>query len=132
MSEDAPAYGLRKNKISRVLVCGGRDFSDARRLAETMNALHLEHEFGVVIHGAARGADSLADSWARRNGIQTCACPALWDKHGNAAGPQRNRAMLLLQPQLVVAFPGGAGTASMISLATDAGVPVIRVERAAS
>jgi ABC-type Fe3+-hydroxamate transport system substrate-binding protein len=32
--------------------------------------------------------------------------------------------MLRLRPDLVVAFPGGRGTADMVAAATDAGIPV--------
>jgi len=42
----------------------------------------------------------------------------------NAAGPIRNQWMLKYgKPDLVLALPGGAGTASMIDLASKAGVP---------
>jgi len=41
------------------------------------------------------------------------------------AGPERNAAMLGLGPDLVVAFPGGSGTAGMVRLAKAAGVEVI-------
>lgn len=39
-------------------------------------------------------------------------------------GPKRNRKMLELKPDGVVAFPGGRGTMDMIRAATEAGVPV--------
>jgi hypothetical protein len=50
---------------------------------------------------------------------------AAWHEHGRGAGPIRNRQMLEEgRPDLVVAFPGGHGTAGMIKLALKAGVPV--------
>ncbi len=52
--------------------------------------------------------------------------PAEWSKYGRRAGPIRNKQMLDVgKPHLVVAFPGGAGTANMVKQAKAAGVPII-------
>lgn len=116
-------------RITRVLVTGGREFSDVRFLDTNLALVHLQLMFRVLIHGGARGTDSLAHSWAVQNGIQPCACEALWNFYKSrgqwkAAGPIRNGAMLLLEPQLVIAFPGGDGTANMVEQAIKAYIPV--------
>ena len=55
--------------------------------------------------------------------------PADWDKHGKAAGPIRNKQMIDEgKPDLVIAFPGGRGTAGAVRLAKFAGVTVRVVE----
>lgn len=82
----------------------------------------------VIIHGAATGADSLANRWAVVNWVRSEEYPADWKKHGAAAGPIRNQRMIDEgKPDLVVAFPGGKGTADMVSRAKAAGVRVIEV-----
>jgi hypothetical protein len=53
----------------RVLVCGGRDFDDAGLMISVLERLHIEKFFTVLIHGNARGADSIADAWASCRGI---------------------------------------------------------------
>lgn len=109
----------------RVLVCGGRDFDDREFLREVLDALAREHVIDVVIHGDAVGADRMAGEWARLAGIRELAFPADWEKYRRAAGPIRNRQMLVeAAPDVVVAFPGGRGTANMIRQARAAGVPV--------
>jgi hypothetical protein len=56
--------------------------------------------------------------------------PADWAKHGRAASPIRNQQMLDEgRPNLVVAFPGGRGTADMVRRARSAGVEVIEVDK---
>ena len=111
-----------------VLVCGGRDYADARALNEALDALHRERVVTRLIHGAARGADSLAAAWARSRGIPALAFPADWKKDGQAAGFVRNARMLRGgRPELVVAFPGGRGTVHMVGLAKAAGVPVRQI-----
>lgn len=108
----------------RVLVCGGRDFDNADMIDEVLR----EIQPGLVIHGAARGADSLAGEWAERNGVPVETFPADWRKYRQAAGPIRNKQMLDEgKPDLVVAFPGAHGTANMMRQATDAGVSVFEV-----
>lgn len=109
----------------RVLVCGGRDFTDAWWLEEVLSGLHARAPIGVLIHGAARGADSLAQHWAIANSVEVAAFPANWEEHGRSAGPIRNKTMLDYgRPDLVIAFPGGRGTADMVRQAKKAGVPV--------
>ena len=70
----------------------------------------------VVIHGGARGADDLARQWGEISvGIEGVEFRADWTAHGKAAGMIRNQRMLDEgRPDLVVAFPGGRGTADMV------------------
>jgi predicted Rossmann-fold nucleotide-binding protein len=112
--------------MTRVLVCGGRDYNDHDALYAALDRLHAEHNFTVVIAGGARGADTLAAQWAEHRGIPVEVYMADWQKLGRKAGPIRNQRMLDEgAPDLVVAFAGGTGTAGMMALARNAGVPVI-------
>jgi len=111
----------------RVLVCGGRTSDDWERLAGVLDGLD-PMKVSVVIHGAAPGADTLAGRWAELRRVPVEAFPADWEKHGRAAGPIRNAPMLAEgKPDLVVAFPGGRGTANMCKQARTAGVEVVEV-----
>lgn len=110
----------------RVLVCGGRDFNEYESLEYFLDAFRAENDVSVVIHGAARGADSMAGEWAKSRGIPVIVFPADWNRHGRAAGPIRNKKMLDEgKPNLVISFPGGRGTANMMEQARAAGVPVM-------
>ena len=110
----------------RILVCGGREFDNWALLSCT-----LDYEFdirlreNVVIHGDAKGADFLASVWAVDRGVEEERYPADWKKYGKSAGVIRNQQMLDEgKPDLVIAFPGGRGTADMISRAQKDGVKV--------
>lgn len=113
----------------RILVCGGRDFNDRGLFAQTMNPFKpqplsecAEH---IIIHGGAPGADTLAFEWVETFGGRQRVFPADWQKHGKAAGPIRNQRMLDEgKPNLVIAFPGGRGTADMVRRARAAGIEV--------
>src|SRR5580698_3375593 len=112
----------------KIIVCGGRDFKDWFMLSAKLDALHAETPLDCVATGAAPGADTLADTWARSRGIRVERYYALWQTHGKAAGPIRNQQMLDSEnPDLVVAFRGGDGTADMVRRAKAANVKVIEV-----
>lgn len=113
----------------RLLVCGGRDFTNREALNTHLNALLQERgRVSVLIHGDASGADTLAKEWAGDAGIPTLAFPAKWEKYGRSAGSIRNSEMLAEgKPDLVVAFPGGVGTNNMVFQARRARVPVILI-----
>jgi len=112
----------------RVLICGGRSFDDYRRLEAELDALHAQYRFSLVIHGGARGADSFAGHWAFSRHIDVMKVPAQWKRYGNRkAGPIRNAEMLTKEPELVIAFSGGNGTADMVRKAVAANVPVIEL-----
>jgi len=107
------------------LVCGGRDFTDAVWLCRVLDQLRP----AKVIAGGAPGADALAVAWAMDRGVDFREYVADWETHGRAAGPIRNQLMLEDgRPDLVVAFPGGRGTADMVRKARTAGVPVLKQE----
>lgn len=111
-----------------VLVTGGRDYKDWRTLVRVLDRLHREHGFTFLVHGDANGADQMAHRWAKLRGVQPVAMEALWDFEGDAAGTKRNRRMYdFAKPRLIVAFPGGRGTANMMKIgyeARKAGDPV--------
>jgi hypothetical protein len=115
----------------RVLVCGGRDFTDSTFVDFVLDSIHAKKPITLVIHGCAQGADTLGEKWAaRQETVTSFGVPADWKKHGQRAGPVRNRLMLTLgKPDLVVAFDGGAGTRDMTTAATAAGVKVLFAEK---
>jgi predicted Rossmann-fold nucleotide-binding protein len=113
----------------KVLVCGGRDFDERGALYAALDRLHAELAFAVVIAGGARGADTLAVDWATDRGIPTEVYMAECERLGRKAGRIRNQRMLDEgKPNLVVAFPGGKGTAGMVAIARGADVDVILVD----
>lgn len=114
----------------KILVCGGRDYSDHEEVANVLDGYcySVPAMSVAIIHGGARGADSLAGRYAQENGICEIVVKANWDVHGKSAGPIRNQWMLdYCNPNIVVAFPGGAGTADMVRRARKAGVEVLEV-----
>jgi len=117
----------------RILVTGGRDYTDRRAVARALRHLGGHYIHGarpadiVLVHGDATGADRLAANEAERFGWRTEAHPADWHAHGKAAGPIRNKHMVSLGANYLIAFPGGEGTKNCRRLALNAHIPVIDV-----
>ena len=111
-----------RNAPLRVLVCGSRGYSSRARIGLRLAELPAGSE---VIHGAARGADEIADGFAREFGMKVTRYPANWFKHGRKAGIIRNVEMLDTKPDLVLAFWDGfsRGTKHTIDEAERRGIP---------
>ena len=112
----------------RIIVCGGRDYADRDRVFAVLDALHAADPIAALGCGLAPGADALAVEWAKARSVRGLGFRAMWDRDGKVAGPLRNQRMLKkMAPALVVAFPGGRGTADMTRRAKAAGVRVMNV-----
>jgi len=118
----------------RVLACGGRDYADRSRvfhiLDNALRAATLAERTFVLIHGGARGADSLSGLWAEARQVSDVRVyKADWETHKRSAGHIRNQKMLTeSRPHVIIAFEGGKGTAHMVSIGKKAGVPVYEVK----
>jgi hypothetical protein len=120
------------DRILNIVVTGGRDYADREMVYRALNLLRPTR----VAHGACstkRGADWLSDDWCRENGVPCKPYPATWyNEQGvfeRSAGPRRNLLMLQSElPQLVVAFPGGRGTADCVRQARQLMVVVFEVK----
>lgn len=113
----------------RIIVCGGREYHDWKSVTRALDYLHRNVKIEEVIEGAASGADDLAYRWAKSRKVRSTRVPADWAKYRRSAGAIRNKQMLELAPDAVVAFPGGSGTAHMVSIAEAAGIKVYDYRR---
>jgi len=110
--------------LTRIIITGGRRYRDTATIRRVLEEYHQTPP-PTLVHGGAAGADSEAAyvagyllEW------HVEAHPADWQRHGRAAGPIRNQQMVDSGADLVIAFPGGRGTADLIRRARAAGIPV--------
>jgi len=114
-----------------LIVCGGRAFDAKDFLWAKLDHIHATKPILTIIHGEARGADTLAKQWAMARHVQCVGFPARWDDFGVAAGAIRNSEMLKYSGVSgVIAFPGGRGTQDMITKAMIAKLPLMIVHNA--
>lgn len=108
-------------------MCGGRYYTDRATADKVLDALAASSSLLLLATGACPygGADELAETWAKSREVDYVGYPAKFKRDGKRAGPERNQRMLeVFRPDLVVAFPGGRGTADMVRRAESAGVDV--------
>lgn len=107
----------------RVLITGSRSYTRAARIMARLAALP---DGSIVMHGAARGADTIAGRVAESLGHEVEEYPADWKRDGRKAGILRNLDMLDAHPDLVIAFWDGKsrGTQHTITEARKRGIPV--------
>lgn len=104
------------------MVCGGRRYADRARVWLALDGLMPEE----VAQGGASGADQHAREWCLKRKVRCSTFYPQWDEDGPSAGPMRNQIMLdKFKPDMVLAFPGGRGTADMIRKANRARVKVV-------
>jgi hypothetical protein len=136
-SPSRPEIGSARSLV--IAAGGGRDLAwPHQRIAAELLARSGGRLVHLVLHGGARGADAAIARAAHQLGWCSLVMPAQWQQHGRAAGPIRNRELLqqaspgCLASVLVVAFPGGPGTASLVQqarrLAFRSPVPIAVVE----
>ena len=107
----------------RVIVAGGRDFTNVNVMATALNNLQdvdhvIEIEKLTLICGMARGADLTAYKLFKEVGLPVEVYPADWDQHGKQAGFIRNTQMAGVADMLIAFWDGESkGTAHMIDTA---------------
>lgn len=115
-------------EVFRVIIAGGRDFNDYTLLKTKCDNILAKTALTnkiVVVSGAARGADSLGERYAREKGYTIEQYPADWNTHGRAAGPIRNAQMANSADALIAFWDGQSkGTKSMINIAKTKGLGV--------
>lgn len=114
----------------RVLITGSRDWTDAEVIQQVLFSLFRISELPpTIIHGGAKGADSVAAQFCRAWHWPLEEYKADWQRYGKSAGIRRNIEMLDSKPDLVLAFRIGGeksrGTTHCIRAAQERGIPVI-------
>ena len=115
-----------------VCVCGAREWTNRaaieRELRIFKDKAEAEGETLTVMHGGARGADTIAGEVAVELGLNVKVYPARWDTLGKSAGMMRNQHMIDLRPDVVLAFTEtplqSRGTRDMVRRAVGAGILV--------
>jgi hypothetical protein len=117
-----------------VMVTGSRHWKDENAIRHMLD--QYDRPGNVLIQGGAKGADTLAyEYWTKHLQLPSITVPAPWKRAARAAGPMRNRTMVIgnslaphavIVPTVVVAYPieGGRGTQNAMKYAYEAEIGV--------
>lgn len=134
--------------MRRILVTGSRDWDNVASVFEHLT--HVMRRWGtdlIVIHGGAKGADTIAGQWASVQFVQEEVHPADWENCGNNCGPDhyryrngqpycpragfvRNSKMVELGADICLAFikNNSKGATMCADLAEKSGIPTVRIK----
>ena len=110
-------------------ISGWRGFTDYDKFCEVVETAVKTFEHGgitAIVSGGARGADALAERYAREKDLPLYVFKPDWKTLGKRAGPLRN-ADIIAKCTHLVAFPNmeeGKGTQDAIRKARKRGIPV--------
>ena len=119
-----------------ILISGDRNWRHMVRLIDTLTDVtdNFTKKNLIFVEGGAVGADRMAKDILVNQGYHVAEVPAMWETitPRKSAGARRNRAMLLLKPDLVIGFHShieeSSGTADMLTLAEKEGIEYFLVE----
>lgn len=83
----------------KIAVIGSRTFNDYNLLKKELDSFNINQ----IISGGAKGADSLAEKYAKSNEIKTLIFKPDWKRYGRGAGFIRNK-LIIENCDYVIAF----------------------------
>ena len=108
----------------KVIIAGGRDFTDYKLLKEKCDTILSQVKEDIwIVSGTASGADMLGEKYALERGYQIVYFAPNWRLYGRGAGHVRNREMAEYANSLIAFWDGKSpGTKNMINKAKEKGL----------
>lgn len=110
------------------LIAGSRVFTeyDHMRLELSFQFHAFDTKEMIILSGGAKGADTLAEQYAKENNITFKLMPANWKKYGKVAGFIRNKEMAEIADRAIVFWDGKSkGTKHTIAQMVEKKKPVV-------
>ncbi len=108
-----------------LLVCGGRHWRNRHLTFKVLDRARTGFNVRLVVSGGRPGADKLTSDWADARNIPKLVLTANREKLARSTGPHLHQRMLDDgRPDMVIAFPGGRGTADMVQRCKERGLLV--------
>lgn len=116
----------------RVIIAGPRDFVDEEFIFKNLDRISKSLNITEVVHGKAKGVDTIAGKWVKYNKIKVTEFPADWDTFGKKAGFLRNKQMAEYADYLIAFYGGSKGTGMMIEIMKNSSKPyqIISIKKA--
>ena len=101
-------------------VVGSRNFSDYSLMKEKLDEIKKQTDMLIIVSGGSKGADNLAEQYAKENDLQCIVHKADWNRYAKAAGMIRNRQIVDTSDELIAFWDGTSrGTQNTIRLANQ-------------
>lgn len=98
-----------------IAIVGSRTFTDYQFF---LKAMEEETDITHIVSGGAKGADYMAEMYAKEKKIPITVIKAEWDKYGKRAGNIRNEKIIQAVERVIAFWDGSSrGTGNAITLA---------------
>jgi hypothetical protein len=112
--------------MTTIIVTGGAGFCDRARIYAELSATHNLYPITRMLVSDASKAEKIAAGWAGEMGIPVATFMLDYTMPRLDAVALRHQLMICQQPNLVLAFPGGASTADLINQSKLAEIKIVR------
>jgi len=109
---------------TRIAFSGGTECQDTARIWAVLDKALTRYPDMVLMHGNAKGADTIASLWASNRKVTQIPFEPDWKKDGKACVFKRNDRMLEAQPAHLIAFDGTSITANIVDKAKKLHIPL--------
>ena len=75
------------------MITGSRGITNKEFVHKCLDSVFEKREFDLLLHGGAKGVDSIAGEWASEKGISVLYFKPDWKRYGRSAGIRRNTIM---------------------------------------
>lgn len=99
----------------KLAIVGSRSFMDYELLISKIKLFTRGINITEIVSGGAKGADSLAERFAKDQNIKTKIFPADWNNFGKSAGMIRNKDIVKYS-DIIIAFWDGKSTGTKNSI----------------
>lgn len=108
----------------KLIIAGSRNITNYSLVRQAVISSGWWSKDIEIVSGMAKGVDTLAVEFAKRNSLKLHQFEADWNYHGKAAGPLRNREMAEFADALIAVWDGQSkGTENMIKEMTKLSKP---------
>jgi hypothetical protein len=115
--------------LLRLIVFGGRQYTDKAHVFATLDRIHAKKTINLVIENGDSGVAGFAWEWAVQRHVQTCTINANQERNAADLAEQQCSEMVLEgRPTGCVVFPGGKKTASMAKVAIERNLVIMEVK----
>ena len=111
----------------KVAVVGSRRFTDYLFMRSALDA--RKDKIGMIVSGGAKGADTLAQRYAKDNGIPIYIIYPEYDMYGRGAPLRRNVTIANLAEYMIAfGYPDSRGTRHVVNKMKDLNKPYIFIQ----
>lgn len=114
--------------MKKLIIAGTRDLIPSVELMKQLLEFFQLNDVTEIVSGGATGVDTQAIELAKHLDIPYTVFPAEWEKHGNVAGPMRNKEMASYSDALLLIWNGKSpGSKNMKDQISRANKPLYEV-----